>query len=90
MSEYTGIKWLWKNQKSKHRFTNKIFNLPRELLEVIRSLNTLEKNLVKSKIETYKINGFKTETPFELSEKNKESNLVYQMLKFLLKNLEKI
>jgi len=41
----------------------------RELLEVIRSLNTLEENLVKSKTELLKLMGLKPGTPFELAEK---------------------
>lgn len=41
----------------------------RELLEVIRSLNTLEENLIKSKIELAKLMGLKPGTHFELSEK---------------------
>lgn len=44
----------------------------RELLEVIRSLNTLEENLVKSKIELAKLMGLKPGTQFELSEKIKD------------------
>lgn len=44
----------------------------RELLEVIRSLNTLEENLVKSKIELAKLMGLKPGTHFELSEKIKD------------------
>ena len=41
----------------------------RELLEVIRSLNTLEENLIKSKIELAKLMGLKPGTHFELAEK---------------------
>lgn len=41
----------------------------RELLEVIRSLNTLEENLVKSKTELSKLMGLKPGTHFELAEK---------------------
>ena len=41
----------------------------RELLEVIRSLNTLEENLVKSKTELSKLMGLKPRTHFELAEK---------------------
>lgn len=44
----------------------------RELLEVIRSLNTLEENLVKSKIELSRLMGLKPGTKFELAEKIKE------------------
>lgn len=44
----------------------------RELLEVIRSLNTLEENLLKSKIELAKLMGLKPGTSFELAEKIKD------------------
>lgn len=44
----------------------------RELLEVIRSLNTLEENLIKSKIELSKLMGLRPGTHFELSEKIKD------------------
>lgn len=60
----------------------------RELLEVIRSLNTLEENLVKSKIELAKLMGLKPGTPFELSEKIKDK---YDLpnVEIPIKNLEK-
>lgn len=45
----------------------------RELLEVIRSLNTLEENLIKSKIELSRLMGLKPGTNFELAEKIKEN-----------------
>ena len=41
----------------------------RELLEVIRSLNTLEENLIKSKTELSKLMGIKPGVEFELAEK---------------------
>ena len=44
----------------------------RELLEVIRSLNTLEENLLKSKTELSKLMGLKPKTHFELAEKIKD------------------
>jgi outer membrane protein TolC len=44
----------------------------RELLEVIRSLNTLEENLIKSKIELSKLMGLRPGTHFELAEKIKD------------------
>jgi outer membrane protein TolC len=44
----------------------------RELLEVIRSLNTLEENLLKSKTELSKLMGLKPRTHFELAEKIKD------------------
>ncbi len=44
----------------------------RELLEVIRSLNTLEENLIKSKTELARLMGLKPGTSFELAEKIQE------------------
>lgn len=61
----------------------------RELLEVIRSLNTLEENLVKSKIELSRLMGLKPGTQFELAEKIKEK---YELphVKVNINELEKL
>ncbi len=50
----------------------KTLTYQRELLEVIRSLNTLEESLIKSKTELSQLMGLKPGTKFELSEKIKE------------------
>lgn len=49
----------------------KALSYQRELLEVLRSLHTLEENLVKSKIELSELMGLRPGTKFELSEKIK-------------------
>lgn len=50
----------------------KALTYQRELLEVIRALNTLEENLIKSKVELSRLMGLKPGTQFELAEKIKE------------------
>lgn len=47
----------------------KIYSYQRELLEVVRSLNTLEESLSQSKIELARLMGLKPGAKFELAEK---------------------
>ena len=61
----------------------------RELLEIIRSLNTLEENLVKSKIELSKLMGLKPGIEFELAEKIQD-NYDLPTIDFNIEYLEKI
>ena len=49
----------------------KALSYQRELLEVLRSLHTLEENLIKSKIKLSKLMGLRPGTKFELAEKIK-------------------
>ena len=61
----------------------------RELLEVIRSLNTLEENLVKSKTELSRLMGLKPGTQFTLSEKIKTDYKLPELSK-TVQELEKV
>lgn len=61
----------------------------RELLEVIRSLNTLEENLVKSKTELARLMGLKPGTKFELAEVIKEKYELPQ-IKLSINELERL
>jgi len=56
----------------------------RELLEVIRSLNTLEENLIKSKTELSRLMGLKPGTKFTLAEKIKTSYDLPQLEKSVI------
>lgn len=67
----------------------KALTYQRELLEVIRALNTLEENLVKSKIELARLMGLKPGTKFQLEEKIKEKYELPQ-INMEIKKLEKI
>lgn len=61
----------------------------RELLEVIRSLNTLEENLVKSKTELSKLMGLKPGVKFELAEKIKNKYFLPK-INLTMEELERI
>ncbi len=61
----------------------------RELLEVLRSLQTLERNLIGSKIQLSELMGLKPGTKFVLSEKVK-TNYKLPKIKLKLNEMEKI
>lgn len=67
----------------------KTLTYQRELLEVIRALNTLEENFVKSKTELSRLMGLKPGTKFELEEKIKEEYILPN-IELSINELEKI